>query len=411
MNISKSELAAIKLSLMTEHSTGTRGLTDEAIVSLAARKGVISEAQITAYMDAQHTTEQQRHIDTFNAGIAASERREQQQEAQPMKPRMTTAKTTQDDTMNTLAPTQPNADAMQQMTALMSQMFAQSSGGMTEHAVIELINKHAPVKRIEVATTSGATVAIDGVLHECFERALNILSVGNDLYFYGRSGAGKSHTSRQLAKALDVPFFSQGSILAKFEALGSLTANGYNKSVIRQWLESDGGLLCIDEIDGSCPRALVTIMSIFDENGRLTFPDGETLERTEKHRIVLTANTVGAGANAQYNGRARLDKATLNRFVYIEHDYSKQVEDSIADKVIVQFGRALRKEVEKKGLDGALITPRTFKQAQKVYASNLDIAMKKDLMHDCFRQALTAEQYSSVLKNIAPELKTFKRGA
>ena len=389
MNISKSEVAAIKLSLMTEHNTATRGLTDEAIVKLAGSKGAITPEQQSQYLGAPRAKpEPEMWIDELE---------EVMQAAQETKAKRTPTKTPEQAPM-----AQPTASATQaDLLAQLMQTMTPAAPTFDEARIIELINEHSPVKRIEVKTPSGSKVEIEQQTHACFERSLQHLQLGNQIFFYGRSGAGKSTTATHLAKALDTKCYIQGAILAKFEALGSLTATGYNKSTIRNWLENaDGGLLCIDELDASCPRALVTLMSIFDDNGELTFPDGETFKRTNKHFLIVTANTTGAGASAQYMGRTRLDKATLNRFVMIEHDYDEQIENTLADKKTATYCRRFRDACSKKGFDGALITPRTIKQAGKVSAAKMSHQDKANMIQDILRQGLTVNEYGSITSEV-----------
>ena len=348
-----SQIAALKLALMTEHRVGTRGLSDAQIYELAIQHGLSTA---------------------------------------PTAP--TAPQTKKDDTMTTPAINSQQAALLAQLLATMQPQSAQ----VDEKRIIELINEHSPIKRIEVKALSGKRTQLDQVAHACFERSLNHLSLGKQLFFYGRSGAGKSTTAKLLAQALDTPIYIQGAIIAKFETLGSLTASGYNKSTIRKWLENpDGGLLCIDEIDGSCPRALVTIMSIFDPDGELSFPDGETFKRTEKHLLVVTANTTGAGASSSYVGRCRLDAATLNRFTRIEHDYDADIENSLADKRTVDYCRKFRDVVSKKGLDGSLVTPRTIISVGKTMTSDLPTADKMAMLMDDTKQGLTDSEFKAVI--------------
>ena len=370
MNITKSELSVLKLELMTSHGAGTRGLSDTAILQLARDKGVIDNE--------------------YYSKVVNDSKEEQPQ------PKRAVKKPAKKEEQ----PAQPNDNALAQMQQLMAQMFSKQ-GGMTQEQVIELINEHSPRTTFSVRINDFEPLELESVVHECFEKALNHLAIGNQLYFHGGSGSGKSTTAKLLAQSLECECYIQGAILAKFEALGSLTATGYNKSVIRQWLENpEGGLLCIDEIDASCPRALVTLMSIFDLDGELTFPDGETFKRTPDHLLIVTANTVGTGASAKYVGRTRLDRATLNRFVQIEHGYSERIENTLADEHTVKYCRKFRTQVENRGLEGALITPRTILQAGKVAASKLGQGTKANMVYDILKQGLTDSEFNSIRSNV-----------
>ena len=375
--INANELQALKLALITDHGVSTRGMSEGAIIDKAFANGIINSVKYGDYTAAQTTA------------------------PAPVAP----------------APVAPasNSDAANQLAALIQQLTQSSAAPLDEARVISLIQSHsaAPVvTQIDLTKVDGAQSSnVVGVAHECFERSISHLTVGNQLYFYGRSGAGKSTTAKQLAAALDVPCFIMGAILSKFEVLGSLTPSKYLPSVVRSWLESDGGLLCIDEIDASCPRALVTIMAIFDHDGELTFPDGATFKRTDNHKLIVTANTTGAGASSEYNGRARLDAATLNRFIRIEHDYSDKIEKSLAPAQVVTYAQELREVLKQKGLHGSMITPRTIKQAGAIARSNLKPRIKREMIVDTFKQGLTDEQYKSAIGAIHSGIRADLDGA
>jgi len=376
--MNNSTLQALKTALMTQYSRPTRGMSTTEVLNLAYNSDLITKEQFFDYNNA-------------------------------MAPETTIEPTTIEPTAPTIEPTKevkPMTDKTdaELLSELLLKMSSGKSAPLDEKRVLELINQHSKAPTVvEVALTkaSGAVSSnVVGVTHECYTNALNHISVGNDLYFYGRTGAGKSTTATQIAKGLDLPIFTMGAILSKFEVLGALLPSGYVASIVRKWLDSDGGILCIDEIDASCPRALVTIMAIFDLAGELTFPDGETKKRTDNHRVIVTANTTGAGASSDYNGRARLDKATLNRFIRIEHDYSANIENSLASEPIVNYMRTLRQVITNKGIHGSDITPRTIKQAGKIASSNLPVDAKLAMIADTVKQGMTPGEYSSVLLKV-----------
>ena len=237
------------------------------------------------------------------------------------------------------------------------------------------------------------------VTHTNFDMVLGAIATGNDAFLYGRSGSGKSTSARLVAESLEMDFYSMGSILTKFEILGTVTKDGYAPSTIREWLaNTNGGILCIDEIDASDPRALVNVMSLFDKDGKLSFPDGVTLQRTENHLVIVTANTVGQGANAAYNGRARLDTATRNRFIMIEHDYCSKVEKTLGSKEVVRLCHKVRSVYEKHNITASLISPRTIKQVQSLTAIN-EQKTKTKLINATLRQGLPENEYIDLMFN------------
>lgn len=386
----QSQIAVLKIGLMKSGVAGTSRLDDRKVLDLALSYGLISERDHVTAIAEQPTVEPA--TATPRARRAPVTLEQPTVETTPT-PTATPAKDPQ--TLTTAHAT----DEQAALLAKLMQTLQPTSAPLDEARIIELINEHSPVKRVHVALNEQPAKPVEGITHYAFEEILAYMSCGLQLYLYGRSGAGKSHTAGQVAEALELEFFAQGSILAKFEALGSLTATGYNPSVIRNWLDSDGGLLCIDEIDASDPRALVTIMSIFDNDGQITFPDGVTCKRDPaKHFLIVTANTAGNGASAAYNGRMRLDGAIKARFVYVEHDYDEQIENSFAPQKTVDWLRRYRESVAKLGMEGSQVTPRHIKMAGLVAANkNIDRDQQRTMIENIAKQALTSTQHEAVL--------------
>jgi len=357
-------IQTIKTILATEHDIYTRNWSDEAVLSAAAGAGIDTGAPVAP------TT----------APVAP--------------PTTATVKPTTND------PEKSNNIALA-INAAINAALSLNTPALDEDHIISLIKEHAPeapTTKIEITQVDQTKVKMEGVFHDCFEDCIDhITSFPNQLFLYGSSGSGKSYTAKQVSEALDMPLFSQGAILTKFETLGSVTPTAYLKSTIRNWLESDKGLLLIDEIDSSNPQALVTIMALFDDQGSMTFPDGKTFTRcAATHPIIVTANTTGNGATSKYNGRVRLDAAFKARFVMLEHGYNDTVEDSFASSTAVDYVRRFRSEIERLGLEGSIVTPRHTKMIGQ-------IEHKKDclrLINNILKQGLTSDEFTTVLNNV-----------
>lgn len=308
----------------------------------------------------------------------------------------------------TPTPTAPPVVAGGNIAAAIAEAIAAALSNNTpaidEGAIIELIKAHSkPQAHTITVTTPTSTVTLtDEITHSAFDDCVReITCFPYQLFLYGATGSGKSYTAGQIARSLDMPFFSMGAILVKYDILGSMTKDTYIASTVRRWLESDTGLLCIDEIDSSCPRALVTIMSMFDDTGKITFPDKATFTRdASTHPIVVTANTTGNGGNHKYNGRAKLDAAFKARFIQLEHGYCDALENTFASEDCVDYVRRFRAALESKGLEGALVSPRHTKMLgvrEALGLSKLTFARSLKLV---LKQGLTDSEYSSIISTI-----------
>jgi MoxR-like ATPase len=105
-----------------------------------------------------------------------------------------------------------------------------------------------------------------------------------------------------------------------------MNVNGiYIPSQIRLAAE-EGGLVLLDELDASDPNVLLCLNTI--ENGYLSFPD-KVVNLHENFRLAATCNP--QDNHRDYNGRSKLDAATLDRFDKIDIDRDDNLEKSLVD--------------------------------------------------------------------------------
>lgn len=178
---------------------------------------------------------------------------------------------------------------------------------------------------IEIGERMGEMPA---VRHCRAEKLLRIVAANKRAYVVGPAGSGKTTVARQIAEALGLKFYYQGAMSGSHCVLGHEGLTKYHTTPTREaW--QHGGLLLIDEIDGSEPDAALAIHPM--DNGHMTFPDCPTpIARHPDFRLIVAANTYGKGADRQYVGRTQLDAATLNRFVFFEFNYDESLELAIA---------------------------------------------------------------------------------
>lgn len=239
----------------------------------------------------------------------------------------------------------------------------------------EEIDARVP-RRIEVK--QGEVVrTVEGRTHEAFPEVLAAISCGIHVLLVGPSGSGKSHMAKQVAEALGRNFYSTGAIATKHELIGYVPPNSTDGKAIRTPFRDafeHGGVFSWDDVDGSDPRALVAFNEAL-ANGRFAFPDGMVYAHPD-FVCIASANTWGLGATADYVGRAKLDAATLTRFVRIYVDYDEALERDLVGREHeewVRWVQRLRAAVSRLGIK-VLITPRQTIQGAKLLAYGLDRA-------------------------------------
>lgn len=203
------------------------------------------------------------------------------------------------------------------------------------------------VLNVQLIDTKGITHKIEGVVHEKFEVACQLVHDGFPVYFYGASGSGKNVLAEQVAKGLGLDYYYQSCVKDDFVLTGNPTANGgYCESEFYKAF-SKGGLFVLDEAD-SIPQDVSLTLNQAIANGEFTFPVIGTVKAHKDFRIIACGNTSMGGASIEYNGRYAQDGAFKNRFAFVRVDYDTRIEEAIADHdaEILDFIRGLRKAAE-----------------------------------------------------------------
>lgn len=212
-----------------------------------------------------------------------------------------------------------------------------------------LAEAHSKVQaqRVEIVMDDGEPVQLDGVVHPVFSVVLMNLRMHHHVYLYGPAGTGKSVIAEQTAKALGVPFYSDQSLISKYDAVGTRAVDGTTKRTAFTNAFIDGGVYCLDEMD-NCESPALTAINTPLANGYITI-DGVTYNAHPDFYFVGCGNTDGRGADVdEYVSRNRLDLATLNRFTFIPVKYDPRIEESLSngDSDLMTFAHTLRAVAE-----------------------------------------------------------------
>lgn len=138
------------------------------------------------------------------------------------------------------------------------------------------------------------------------------------------AGAGKTSLAVQYAeeKKLEYVIMQGNAQLSQDDFIGyksiiksdkDLTSEDlYVRSLLRECVEH-GKIFILDEMDACNPNTLICLNSL--KNKKFQFPD-KLVDVHPNFRFIATANTLEY--NDVYNGRSKLDKATLDRFDIID---------------------------------------------------------------------------------------------
>ena len=228
-----------------------------------------------------------------------------------------------------------------------------------------------------------------GVFHEEFETVLAFAEADEPVLLVGPAGTGKNHLCKQVAEAMNLPFYFSNAVTQEYKLTGFTDANGtFHESQFYKAF-TQGGLFTLDEMDASIPEVLI-ILNAAIANRYFDFP--APIGKKEAHpdfRVIAGANTFGTGADSTYSGRYQLDGASLDRFAVVEIDYSEVIENSMTnDQELLEFLRAFRKDVNDNGIS-CIVSYRSISRMDKMsHALSLEKTIKTCLTKGLEREDL-----------------------
>ena len=249
----------------------------------------------------------------------------------------------------------PNADALTSAFTALTPLFAGVQKNVTDAVmltlkpIIDSLKKQAAtqVQHIQITNSDGQTHQLDEVVCEDFEEILTYVSKGAPVYLYGAAGCGKSHTARQLADALGLPFYESMQVMFAHDVKGYGDAGGNYQATPFFKAFTEGGVFFLDEVDASAPEALVVLNTAI-ANRRFDFPIVGNVTAHPNFRVVAAGNTAMTGADLEYVARSVQDAATENRFSFFEMHYDRRVELPVCaggDEVLMNFITDLRQAI------------------------------------------------------------------
>lgn len=261
----------------------------------------------------------------------------------------------------------------------------------------------------------------DEIFHKAYSKVKNTVIAGVIPMVVGPAGSGKSHAMEQIARDLGLNFYMANRIQNTFELVGFVDAAG--KYVTTQFFEAftKGGLFFFDEVDASSPEALVTINAAVAQR-HMAFPGHPgNVPMHKDFKAVVAGNTYGTGSTFQYTGRNKLDAATLDRFMVIDWEYDRDLENKkIQDKQLLEICWALRDVVNKlqtdfiksnknrdnTPYDSIIISTRGIENLELIFEQEAKSStMTKE---ELFRSKFFASAKKEVLNQILTDLNTSK---
>lgn len=266
-------------------------------------------------------------------------------------------------------PAKPSGIGSKLEEILMKTIAEQSVDSIVEMAK-PMLEKHiietfGVLPQIHEVKTPEATHKVEGTVHECFDKVLNLVNADIPVFLSGPAGTGKNVICKQIAEGLGLDFYFTNAVTQEYQLKGFIDANGkYHETQFFKAF-TQGGLFFLDEMDGSIPETLI-ILNAAIANRYFDFPTGK-FEASPNFRIIAAGNTVGTGADIEYTGRFQLDASSLDRFALINVDYSPAIEKAVTNgnEELCSFARTFRKVTQKAGIR-CLCTYRAMERITKL---------------------------------------------
>ena len=264
--------------------------------------------------------------------------------------------------------------------------------------VEENISKYVQDKTlIKVVEYKDERKKVSGIVHEQFETILKFVAMDEPVMLVGPAGTGKNVIAKQVADALGLNFYFSNAVTQEYKLTGYGDANG--NFVKTQFYDFcvNGGVFLLDEMDASCPEALV-VLNCAIANRYFDFPVIGRVELNENCRFLANANTFGTGASMEYVGRNQLDGATLNRFALVEVNYDSRIEDNVCpNKELADFCRDYRKVA----LENGVQTIVSYRELGRLYKM-IEIAKldKKVAIKTCLTKGLESDTLRQIANSM-----------
>lgn len=195
--------------------------------------------------------------------------------------------------------------------------------------------------------------------------------IGRFPWLFGPAGSGKSTLASKVAEALNIPFYSVSSLQQKYELEGYTDAVGEFVQTAFYKAMAEGGVFCFDEISttsGEVQVAFNTAAAQLVYN----FPKMGMVKAHPDFHIIACDNSTGRGGDKRYISRFQLDASTLDRYNFVEVDYSDEHDLNMAagDKDLVKFMHDMRKVLDASNTT-YLATPRSSKAIKALQATGM----------------------------------------
>lgn len=243
------------------------------------------------------------------------------------------------------------------------------------------------------------------IKHKVFDKILTVMKNGLIVYLFGPAGTGKNVICKQIADEMGLPFYFANAVTQEFALTGYGDANGNYVETEFFRAFTQGGLFMLDELDASCPEALITLNAAL-ANRYFTFPIIGRVDAHKDFKVIAAGNSCGRGADEVYSGRSVIDGATMDRFKYIKVGYDDRIEYRLANKdsELVGFIHDLRASAKKAGYP-LVLSYRSIDGVSKL----IDSFTIRECIEMCITKGMDADEVSILHEGLSDKANRFAK--
>lgn len=253
---------------------------------------------------------------------------------------------------------------------------------------LEKLNEARPV-RLEIPNFNFvSTPSKDGDGIENFQKMLDDLLLGNNIFLVGPAGTGKTFTAEALCrKAWGEPKdymveLNCSQWTAPRDIVGGDTIDGYKEGrLIDAW--EHGKLLVLDELPKLDPNTAGLLNDALAKTANRTagkIPtirtgDGRVVKKHDRFACVATGNITGKRSSPKYKGNNTQDGSLIDRFVgsYYYIGFNEALEASLTVPFVFKVYKALRDALIQLDIEND-ITLRGMLNANRTYILEMERA-------------------------------------
>lgn len=242
---------------------------------------------------------------------------------------------------------------------------------------IAKMESETPIKTELLIPDFGRVVVEDSLKVEKYQKLLDDILLGNNVFLVGEAGTGKTFTADVVCHLLygEPQDFKMTINCSQWTAprdiIGGDTIEGYKEGrLIQAW--EKGYLLVLDELPKLDPNTAGLLNDALamtsKKNAVIRNGDGRAVVKHDKFGVIATGNITGKEVSAKYSGNNKQDASLIDRFTgsYYHIDFDETLEQSIVAPVVFKTYSAMRNILLSEGLAND-ITLRTMLNADRTY--------------------------------------------